>query len=176
MSVHCLIVASSNWIGAGGQTLLASAQAAADSATPVVLSPEVNRYIEILIAFHIVVGAFFVVVGSFGLLKLPTLMSRLHGPSKATTLGVGGCLIASMIHFGSLDGRVSIQEILITFFLFITAPVTAHFVAKAHMHREVDPTKDLPKPDGLYGWSTFSSVTDVRMIAGDNGGGADSKV
>jgi len=173
MSVHCLLIASSNLIAAGGQALLASAQAVADAGAPATAPPTVNRFIEILIAFHIVVGAFFVVVGSFGLLKLPTLMSRLHGPSKATTLGVGGCLIASMIHFGSLDGRVSIQEILITFFLFITAPVTAHFVAKAHMHREVDPAKDLPKPDGLFGWSTFSSMTDVRMIAGDNTGSAD---
>jgi multicomponent K+:H+ antiporter subunit G len=173
MSVHCVVIASSDRIGAGGLFILASAEAVSESATSVLLSPGVNRYIEALIAFHIVVGAFFVVVGSFGLLKLPTLMSRLHGPSKATTLGVGGCLIASMIHFGSLDGRLSIQEILITFFLFITAPVTAHFVAKAHMHREIDPKRDLPKPDGLYGWSTFSSVTDVRMVAGDNSGSSD---
>ncbi len=114
-----------------------------------------NRYIEILIAFHIIVGAVFVFVGSFGLIKLPDLMSRLHGPSKATTLGVGGCLIASMIHFGSLEGRLSIQELLITFFLFITAPVTAHFVAKAYLHTEADPESDLPPPQGRYGWSTF---------------------
>jgi multicomponent K+:H+ antiporter subunit G len=173
MSVHCLLIASSDLIATGGQALLASVQAVADAPVPVVGPPTVNRFIEIMIAFSIVVGAFFVVVGSFGLLKLPTLMSRLHGPSKATTLGVGGCLIASMIHFGSLDGRVSIQEILITFFLFITAPVTAHFVAKAHMHREVDPAKDLPKPDGLYGWSTFSSMTDARMLASDNAGTSD---
>lgn len=119
------------------------------------MNEPMNRYIEILIAFHIVVGAVFVFVGSFGLLKLPNLMSRLHGPSKATTLGVGGCLIASMIHFGSLEGRLSIQELLITFFLFITAPVTAHFVAKAYLHTEVDPDADLPPAQGRYGWSTF---------------------
>lgn len=116
-----------------------------------------NQYLESIIAFYIVVGAIFVFVGSFGLIKLPNLMSRLHGPSKATTLGVGGCLIASMIHFGSVEGRLSVQELLITFFLFITAPVTAHFIAKAHLHTQVDSEAELPRPTGCRGWSTFEA-------------------
>jgi len=116
-----------------------------------------NPYLEAVVVFHIILGAFFVLVGSFGMIKLPSLMSRLHGPSKATTLGVGGLLIASMIHFAALESRLSIQEVLITFFLFITAPVTAHFIAKAHLHAELGPNV-LPKPDGKYGWNTFSSL------------------
>ena len=117
-------------------------------------------FIEIVIVFFIVVGGVFVFVGSWGLIKLPNLMSRLHGPSKATTLGVGGCLLASMVHLGETEGRISVQEILITAFLFVTAPVTAHFIAKAYMHTELDPVKDLPRPEGEYGWSTFDSVPD----------------
>ena len=120
-----------------------------------------NQYIEVIVAFHIILGAFFVLVGSFGMIKLPNLMARLHGPSKATTLGVGGLLIASMIHFGALESRLSIQELLITFFLFITAPVTAHFIAKAHMHSDLGPDA-LPKPDGEHGWNTFTSMMDVN--------------
>ncbi len=127
-----------------------------------------NLYTEILITFFIIVGAFFIAVGSYGLIKFPDLMSRLHGPSKATTLGVGGCLIASMIHFAAIEGRLSIQELLITFFLFITAPVTAHFVAKAYLHTEVDPDQDLPQPSGRYGWSTFESVEDEPLATGDS--------
>jgi multicomponent K+:H+ antiporter subunit G len=126
-----------------------------------------NSYLEALITFHIVIGAIFVLVGSFGLIKLPTLMSRLHGPSKATTLGVGGCLIASMIHFGVLEGRISIQEGLITFFLFITAPVTAHFLAKAYLHTEVDPARELPAAAGRYGWSTFEAIDETQPAAQD---------
>lgn len=121
-----------------------------------------NPYIELLITVHIVIGAFFIAVGSYGLLKFPDLMSRLHGPSKATTLGVGGCLIASMIHFGAIEGRLSIQELLITFFLFITAPVTAHFVSKAYLHTEADPERDLPATGGRYGWSTFETADDTH--------------
>lgn len=120
-----------------------------------------NQYLEAVIAFHIILGAFFVLVGSFGLIKLPNLMARLHGPSKATTLGVGGLLVASMIHFAALDSRLSIQELLITFFLFITAPVTAHFIAKAYLHSDLSPEK-LPKPEGEHGWNTFTSLTQVQ--------------
>lgn len=110
---------------------------------------------EYIIALHIVIGAVFVLVGSFGLIRLPDLMSRLHGPSKATTLGVGGCLIASILYFSFSEGRLSIQEVLITFFLFMTAPITAHFIAKAYLHTTRDSAPSLPLPPGKNGWSTF---------------------
>lgn len=118
-----------------------------------------NVFLEALIAFCIVVGGGFIFVGSLGLIKLPTLMSRLHGPSKATTLGVGGCLAGSMIHLSETQGVISMQEVLITAFLFLTAPVTAHFIAKAHLHTQ-GAAEDLPKPEGSHGWSTFDSIHD----------------
>jgi multicomponent K+:H+ antiporter subunit G len=117
-----------------------------------------HQYTEILTALCIVLGGTFVLIGSFGLIKLPNLLSRLHGPSKATTLGVGGCLVASMIHFGSMQGRVSTQELLITFFLFITAPVTAHFIARAYLYKETDTRAELPLAKGNSGWSTFTKL------------------
>jgi multicomponent K+:H+ antiporter subunit G len=89
---------------------------------------------EILISALLVVSGVFGFVGSFGLIKLPDTMSRLHAPTKATTLGVGGVLIASMVYFAVVLGEFSFHEILITIFLFLTAPISAHFVAKAHIH------------------------------------------
>ena len=56
---------------------------------------------ELLVATLILIGAFFLLVGAFGLAKLPDLMRRLHAPTKATTLGVGSMLIASMLFFCS---------------------------------------------------------------------------
>lgn len=113
---------------------------------------------EFIIALHIVIGSLFVLVGSFGLVKLPDLMSRLHGPSKATTLGVGGCLIASIMYFTVIGGRLSIQEVLITFFLFLTAPITANFIAKAHLHTADGGPDSLPATIGKHGWSTFEKL------------------
>ncbi len=89
---------------------------------------------EWLIAFFLVGGAGFALIGSIGLMRLPDFFSRLHGPTKATTLGVGGMLIASALYFSFNEEGVSLHELLIMLFLFITAPVSAHLMAKAALH------------------------------------------
>lgn len=111
--------------------------------------------LDLLIAFLIVVGSLFLLVGSAGLIKLRDLMTRLHAPTKATTLGIGSVLLASMVHFIVVRGAVSVHEILIMVFLFLTAPVTAHFVAKAHLHEHMRDGGELPPTERGCGWSTF---------------------
>ena len=48
--------------------------------------------VEWLAAALILVGAFFLLVGAVGLYRLPDFYMRLHAPTKASTLGVGGVL------------------------------------------------------------------------------------
>jgi multicomponent K+:H+ antiporter subunit G len=91
---------------------------------------------EIVISVFLIVGSFFTLVGSIGLARLPDFFMRLHGPTKATTLGVGGMLLASMADAFS-RGEGGPQELLITLFLFVTAPVSAHLLAKAALHLRV---------------------------------------
>ena len=109
---------------------------------------------EILVALLIVIGSTFALIGSFGLIKLPDLATRLHGPTKATTLGVGAVLIASMIYFTVLEGDFSFHELVITLFLFLTAPLTANFIAKAYLARNTR-REDLPESGGNFGWSVY---------------------
>jgi multicomponent K+:H+ antiporter subunit G len=90
--------------------------------------------VEIVVSVSLIIGAFFALVGSIGLFRLPDFFSRLHGPTKATTLGVGGMLIASAVYFSFGTETVSLHEILISVFLFMTAPVSAHMLAKAALH------------------------------------------
>lgn len=116
-----------------------------------------NIVLEGLVAVHLVLGGMFALVGSIGLVRLPDLMSRLHAPTKATTLGLGGFLIASMLFFLTVNDQFSLHEVLITFFLFITAPITAHFVAKAFMLQHIDPKKELPSTGRELGWGTFAA-------------------
>lgn len=118
--------------------------------------------LELLISVYIVVGAIFTLIGSLGMVKLPDLMTRLHAPTKATTLGVGGSLVASMIYFHAIKGTLSIHEILITIFLFLTAPITAHFIAKAYLHVHVDAVRDLPATGTNSGWCTFDPRPEDR--------------
>lgn len=97
--------------------------------------------IEILVSLSLLVGAAFALIGSWGLAKLPDFYTRLHGPSKASTLGVGGMLIASMLYFGFHEGEISLHELLITLFLFISTPVSAHMLAKAALHLKLKPVR-----------------------------------
>lgn len=88
-------------------------------------------FTEYLVVFLLLVGGFFSLVGSFGLAKLSDFYKRLHGPTKATTLGVGGILLAAMLLHPMRGEDTNLRELLITIFLFLTAPVSAHMMAKA---------------------------------------------
>ncbi len=110
--------------------------------------------IELLISFFLVLAGVFGLVGSFGLIKLKDTMQRLHAPTKATTLGVGGVLIASMLYFFLVKQDLSFHELLITIFLFLTAPVSAHFVAKTYIQAKLKP-EELPGSEGEYGWAIY---------------------
>ena len=90
--------------------------------------------LEFSISALVLIGAFFTLVGSIGLVKLPDFFTRLHGPTKATTLGVGAILVASTIYFSLSTGELSLHEVLIAMFLFITAPISAHLMAKSAIH------------------------------------------
>ncbi|MFI9652411.1 Na+/H+ antiporter subunit G [Guyparkeria sp. GHLCS8-2] len=91
---------------------------------------------ELIVSFLILFGAAFVLLGSLALAKLPSFFMRLHGPTKASTLGVGSILLASAVYFSS-RGSLSVHEILILVFLFLTAPISALLMARAGMHREL---------------------------------------
>ncbi len=103
-----------------------------------------NLLIEILVALLILVGAGFTFLGSVGLVRLRDLYERLHTPTKATTLGVGSLLIASAVFFSWYDAGVSLHEVLVAVFLFITAPVSAHLIAKAALHQRTQSRSGLP--------------------------------
>jgi multicomponent K+:H+ antiporter subunit G len=126
--------------------------------------------LDILITLMLVVGGVFGLVGSFGLVRLPDAMTRLHAPTKATTLGVGGVLIASMLYFAG-QGAVSAHELLISLFLFLTAPITAHFIAKAHLHLTVN-RADLPPTGTPRGWAGFTAAGPVRGTRPEGAQGA----
>ena len=113
-----------------------------------------DSLLELLISLFLVMSGIFGFVGSYGLVKLRDTMQRLHAPTKATTLGVGGVLIASILFFLLEEQRLSLHELLITLFLFLTAPVSANFMAKTYLARNVR-EKDLPKTGGEYGWAVY---------------------
>lgn len=100
--------------------------------------------VEWLLALLVLVAAFFILVGAVGLARLPDFYMRLHAPTKSSTLGVGLVLVASIV-YGFTQGRPGIAELLITLFVFVTAPVSANLMAQAAMHLKVGSKAPVPR-------------------------------
>ncbi|MVO17477.1 Na+/H+ antiporter subunit G [Parasedimentitalea huanghaiensis] len=112
-----------------------------------------EQFFELLITAFLIMAGLFGLVGSFGLLKLNDAMSRLHAPTKATTLGVGGVLLASMANAYANGPYLSVHELMITLFLLLTAPITANFIAKVHIHQR-ESRNSLPTAGEDGAWAT----------------------
>jgi multicomponent K+:H+ antiporter subunit G len=119
-----------------------------------------ETFIDYALSALLVIGGLFGLVGSYGLLKLRDTMQRLHAPTKASTVGVGSALIASMAYFVLIEGKTSWHELLITLFIFLTAPITANFIAKAQMHRAIR-EEDMPKTGVGTDWATYDPDIEV---------------
>ena len=80
-------------------------------------------------AILILGGAFFAVTAAIGINRLPDVYTRMHAASKAGTVGSGLLLIAVGLHSGDV---ATFARALAGFLFFIlTAPVSAHLLAKA---------------------------------------------
>ncbi|HYF20334.1 MAG TPA: Na+/H+ antiporter subunit G [Ramlibacter sp.] len=92
--------------------------------------------LEAAVSFALVVGGAFILVGAIGFARFRDFFMRLHAPTKASTLGVGSILVASLLwHWG--QGQWALRELLITLFVFVTAPVSANLLAEAALHLKV---------------------------------------
>lgn len=84
---------------------------------------------DIITALLMLFGASFMLLAAVGVLRLPDLFIRMHAATKSGTLGVSGMLLALAVHFDDLG--VAIRAGLAIVFLFLTAPVAAHFIGRA---------------------------------------------
>ncbi|HET6396647.1 MAG TPA: Na+/H+ antiporter subunit G [Pseudoxanthomonas sp.] len=105
--------------------------------------------VAILLTLLLAAGCFFVVVGSWSLVRLGDFFRRLHGPTKASTLGVGCVLLASVGYHAFAGTDPQPRELLITAFLFVTAPISAHLMAKAALALKM--AERPPAPDEAPG-------------------------
>lgn len=112
-------------------------------------------------ALCLLIGSGFVVVGVIGLLKFNDPMTRLHAPTKVGTVGIGMLLLASVIHSFAM-GETSLHEFLIMAFLFVTAPISANFIAKVNIHQGTCETPPPPPRDQT--WSTLNTPQEDQQI------------
>lgn len=85
--------------------------------------------LEISVGVLLVVGSGFALVAALGLLRLPDVYMRMHAASKAGTLGSGLMLMALALF--SVELAVATRALAGVVFFLLTAPVSAHLLAKA---------------------------------------------
>ena len=89
----------------------------------------------------LIIGGLLAIIGSLGLLRMPSFYARMHPPTMGTTLGTGCVLIASMLVSSAVAGRPVIHELLITVFIVMTTPVSATTLMIAAITRTRTPAR-----------------------------------
>ncbi len=84
---------------------------------------------EVIIAILIVLGAFLFLITAIGLVRFKDLYSRLHAITKATSLGILLITLGVALFFKTWE--ITIKSIIIITFIYITAPLAAHSIAKS---------------------------------------------
>lgn len=74
------------------------------------------------------IGLFFDFVGCLGLVRLPNVYNRLQAATKCVTLGTCSILFGVFLSMGFV--AAGIKALLCIVFLVLTAPVSAHAIAR----------------------------------------------
>lgn len=105
-----------------------------------------NLLLESVISVLVLIGSFFTLVSSIGLVRLPDFYTRLHGPTKTSTLGLGAVLIGAIFAPMLRGNWPGLAELLLTLFVFVSAPIVANMLSIAALRR-VDPeSRDVSRP------------------------------
>ena len=94
---------------------------------------------EWLTIFFVFVGTLFSFIASVGILRMPDSLTRMHAATKAGSLGVGLVLGGVTIYFGTWT--VTIEAVVIVWFIVMTAPIASHLIARASYFDNIKLTK-----------------------------------
>ena len=105
--------------------------------------------LRIVIDALIVIGLFFALAGTKGILKMPDTFCRMQASTCISTLGIlctaiGGVLYAAVI-MGSAGTAVKVA--LVAVLVLITNPIGAHTIAKGAYKAGIRPEKEMSVDD-----------------------------
>lgn len=84
-----------------------------------------------------VIGIFFFLVGSIGVLRLPDFFCRTHAATKCDTLGMGAILIGLTVYERfSFD---SLKILVLCALVLVSSPTAAHAISRAAYRRGLIP-------------------------------------
>ncbi len=82
-------------------------------------------------------GAFFIIAGAIGLLRLPDVFARMHGAGIVDTLGAGLFIAGLMIQGGFT--LTSVKLLLMFVFIMFASPTSSYALANAALSQGVEP-------------------------------------
>jgi multicomponent Na+:H+ antiporter subunit G len=88
-------------------------------------------------------GAFFVLVGCVGLLRMPDLYTRMHAAGVADTLGAGLLLLGMLLTAGPT--LVGAKLVMLGLLIFFASPTACHALARAALVRGTVAIDDQPE-------------------------------
>ena len=103
---------------------------------------------EIAVALLLLASGAVVLVAALGLVRLADFFARMHAPALASTLAAWIVTLASIVHFSTRGGGLSLHVWLVIIVLSITAPVTTIVLARAALFRRRQAGDALPPPLG----------------------------
>ena len=108
-------------------------------------------WLEIIVALLVLAGAGLALLGSSGLLRLPTFFERVHAPAVIATLGCWLIMHGTVLYFSVADRSLALHALLIAVFVAITVPIMSIFLMRAALFRarlmgqDVPPSLSQPK-------------------------------
>lgn len=117
-------------------------------------------------ALFLIIGALFVLVAGLGVNRMPDVFCRMQASSKASTLGVSLIALGVAIHFHEVS--ITSRALVIVSYLFLTAPVGAHMIARAAHFVEVELFEATIADE-------YSELRDDEVIFGDSSRDASSR-
>lgn len=104
-------------------------------------------WLALPIAFLVMLGATLTLIGAIGLLRLKSFYDRLHAPTLATSWGMGGIVLGSLLLASQVEERIILHELVIALAILITAPVTLMLLGRAALHRDrIEDSTKFPEP------------------------------
>ena len=119
---------------------MTEAAAIAVTATTAVLP----LWLEIIVAVLVLAGAALALLGSIGLLRLPTFFERVHAPAVIATLGCWLIMHGTVLYFTVADRSIALHALLIAVFVAITVPIMSIFLMRAALFRARQMGLDVP--------------------------------
>ncbi|MGI9434012.1 MAG: monovalent cation/H(+) antiporter subunit G [Geminicoccaceae bacterium] len=90
-------------------------------------------------------GVASMLIGGYGLLKMPDVFARMHAAGMVDTLGLGLIMVGLMAQTGL--SLITFKLFLIIVFVLYTSPAVTHALAQACLNDGVEPMLDQPEKD-----------------------------